>query len=103
MAVGANDRRRPFACEELSAMTLEASRVFGKVSDIGKSIVTFSDFFPILRGKLMTRTAREFLLLDMRAMREGRVIDARFCRLPLRSRTATRLTPLCAGFKIRSK
>jgi hypothetical protein len=68
MAVGTNDRRRPFACEELSAMTLEASSMFGKVSHIGKRIIAFANFFPIFGGKLVTRIAREFLLLDMRAM-----------------------------------
>ena len=68
MTVGANDRRRPFACEELSAMTLEAGRMFGKVSHIGKSIIAFANFFPIFGRKLMTRIARELLLLDVRAM-----------------------------------
>jgi hypothetical protein len=48
MAVGTDDRGRPFAGEKLGAMTVQASIVFGEVSYVSKRVVTLSNFLPIL-------------------------------------------------------
>src|SRR4051812_4742781 len=54
VAIRANGWRRPLAREELWAMTTQARRVFGEISDVLKSSVTFAHYIPILRWNFMT-------------------------------------------------
>lgn len=70
MAVRTNDRRRALAREELRAVAVEARIVFGKIRYIGKCVIAFANFFPVLRGEFVARAAVEFLLLNVSAVRE---------------------------------
>ena len=84
VAVGADDGRRPFASEKLSAMTVETRLVFGKVSHVRKSFVALADFFPVFCREFMARIAGQLLIENMGPMREPGVIDAGLsrCRAP---------------------
>jgi len=62
VAVGADLRSRPFAREELLAMTTQARLMFGKLSHIRKRL-GLARLFPVLRRKCVTRTARRAVLL----------------------------------------
>src|SRR6185503_2454075 len=101
MAIGADSWRRPLASEELLAMAVQTCRMFGKLRDIGKSRIAFSNFLPIRRWELMTRITGELLIRDMSGMRKFRVIRARILlRLPWRrtSRAGT-----CLSFNCRER
>jgi hypothetical protein len=76
MTVGTDLRRRPLSRKELLTMTIEAGRVFGKLSHIGKSIRCFSHITPVLGRKLMARLAKKLFLNNVGAMKEVRVVDA---------------------------
>jgi hypothetical protein len=82
VAVGTDDRRWSFARKELRAMTVETSLVLREISHVRKRIVAFANLFPVFRGKFVARVAIEFLLLDVRAMRELRIVNARLWRSP---------------------
>ena len=58
----------------------ETRRVFGKIRHIGKCLIAFADFFPVLGREFVARVAVEFLLLDVSAVRELRIINSRFLR-----------------------
>lgn len=80
VAVRANPRRGSFASKELLAMTIQTGRMLGKIRHVGKRSLGFPRLLPVLRRKRVARAARQLLFLDVSAMRETRVIDARFCR-----------------------
>ena len=57
VAVRANSRRRSFTRKKLFTMTIETGSVLGKISDIRKRCVAFTNFFPILRGNFVAGIA----------------------------------------------
>ena len=71
-------------------MTIETRRVLGKLGDIRKSRIAFTNFLPIRRWKLMTRITCELLIRDMSDVRKLRIVAARLrftgCRTPARLR-----------------
>lgn len=78
MAIRADQRRRPFACKELRAMTAQAGRMFRKICYVCEGRITLAHILPILRRDLVTGIAREFLRHCVSGMRELCVIDFRF-------------------------
>lgn len=82
MAISTDLGSWPFSSKNLDPMTVETSSVFRKIGDVGKSFIAFADFFPVFRGKLMTRVASEFLLIDMRLVRKTAVVDLGYGRRP---------------------
>jgi len=79
--------RRSLACEELLAVAAQARRVFRKLRYIRKRGVAFAHFFPIWTGELVARITCEFLLSDVRRMREIGVVNARTCASLSRGRS----------------
>src|SRR5262245_58249953 len=65
MAIRTDRRRRPFAREELGAMTIETSIVRGKLSHVGKRSITLPHVFPILGGKLVAAVTCDLLRRDV--------------------------------------
>jgi hypothetical protein len=54
VTVRTDPRDRSFAREELSSMTVQASCVFGKLGDVGKRSVAFTNLLPVFSRELVT-------------------------------------------------
>jgi len=78
MAVRTDRRRRPFACKELLAMTIQARRVLGEIGYVRKGRITLTNIFPIFRRNFVARIAGEFLRNGVGGVREFCVIDFGF-------------------------
>src|SRR6185369_9131276 len=75
VAIGTDLRSRPLAREKLWSMTIQTSRVFGKLGHVRKRRVAFTNFLPIFGRKFMTRATGEFLFVNVSRVREVCVID----------------------------
>ena len=54
MTVRTDPWRRPLARKELLPVTIQARRMFGKLGDIRKRFVAFTNLLPVFTGKLVT-------------------------------------------------
>ena len=54
VAIRADCRRRPFSRKELLPVTIKASCMFGKLGDIRKRGIAFTNFLPVLSRNLVT-------------------------------------------------
>lgn len=70
MAIGTDHWGRTFAREELLTMTIQTCGVLGKITNVRESCVAFAQFLPVLRGKLVARIARQFLIFNVCRVRE---------------------------------
>ena len=77
VAVGADLRSGSLAREELLSMAIQARCMFGKLGNISKRCVAFTNFLPVFSGKLVTRTTREVFFGNVSGMRKARVINRR--------------------------
>ena len=70
VTVRTDPRNRSLVREELLSMTVQASCVFGKLGHVRKRRVALANFLPVFSGKIVTRTTREFLFVDVTRVRK---------------------------------